>query len=197
MTAVRVVDRVRTPTRIDEMLRVGAEAYTLEFDAVPTTNELAMAAAQWTSEHGVQPNVVHGTRGERIIWFLWNDNWGNITCKAEDEVDKTTLTTNERVRKKGTKLPDGSIVPEDVWRVMTLYYVAYDSPLEGARGYWRKLADRYGKSLDAFATGNTKLVAQTLSDQMYYTDHVEKYESILAYYFPRYFALLSTGNERP
>lgn len=180
----RLVPKARTELRIDEMLAHGANAYTDVFRKIPSTYTLATAASQWTTECGIKPNSHLDVKGGKIIWNIWNNNWGNITCKSDADVDKHALTTKERIKKN-----------PDVWKTMTLYYKSYDTPQSGARDYWMKMRDKFPKSLATFGSGDTGNVAETLSREGYYTDLVEKYKYNLDFFFPRYVRLLLIGKE--
>lgn len=180
----RLVPKARTELRIDEMLAHGANAYIDVFHRTPSTYVLATAASQWTVECGIKPGSQVDVTGGKIIWNIWNNNWGNITCKSDADNDKHELTTSERVKKN-----------PDVWREMTLYYKSYRTPQSGAIDYWSKLKDKFPKSLNTFSSGDTARVAETLSREGYYTALVEIYQKNLDYFFPRFVKLLLVGKE--
>jgi hypothetical protein len=180
----RLVPKTRTALRIDEMLAHGANAYIDVFRKIPPTYVLATAASQWTVECGIKPGSQIDISGGKIIWNIWNNNWGNITCKDDADTDKHALTTSERIKKN-----------PDVWKEMTLYYKSYTTPQAGAVDYWNKLRDKFPKSLNSFVSGDMKRVAETLSREGYYTALVETYQKNLDYFFPRYVKLLLVGKE--
>ncbi len=184
----RVIKSNRTPLRIDAMMEIGAAAYHDVFDRSATTFELATAASQWSTECGIQKETANLTDGCKVIWSIWNNNCGNITCRANADCDKHWFVTKERVKK-------GKTPEEDVWKDLKLYYKAYESPREGSMDYWKKMVKYFPKSLQSFKSGDMKLVAQTLSNEGYYTDLVSKYEKNLNHYFPRYLKLLCIGKE--
>ncbi len=188
MTATRVIPRVRTEMRIDAMLSAGADAYEQVFGKRVPTFVLATAASQWTTECGIKEGTANIKDGGKILRNIWNNNWGNITCKPNADCDKHALTTKERIKK-------GATPEEDVWKTMTLYYKAYKTPQDGAIDYWNKMLKYFPKSLKSFETGKMSVVAQTLSNEGYYTDLVSKYTNNLNYFFPRYLQLLITGKE--
>lgn len=187
IVATRIVPRRRTELPIADMMVYGADAYKEIFNKQVSTYVLATAASQWTTECGIKPGT-NKPDGSKVIYNIWNNNWGNITCKPDADFDKHSLTTKERIKKD----PDPI---KDIWKTMTLYYKAYKTPLEGASDYWIKLRDRFPKSLAAFYSGNPKIIAETLSKEGYYTDLVSRYVANLDYFFPRYVKLLLIGSE--
>ena len=186
---IRVVPAIRTALRIDAMMSLGAAAYTDVFEKQVTTFELATAASQWTTECGVKPDTANMPDGSKVVYHIWGNNWGNITCKPNADCDKHSFVTNERIKK-------GATAEEDVWKEIRLYYKAYANPREGAIDYWKKMKQYFPKSLNTFQSGDMKLVAETLSKEGYYTALVSLYQKNLEFYFNRYVRLLTTGTEK-
>lgn len=188
ITPTRVIPRIRTEMRIDAMLSAGAAAYEEVFGKMVPTFVLTIAASQWSTECGIKPGTANNVTGGKILYSIWNNNWGNITCKPNADCDKHTLVTKERIKKGATE-------KDDIWKIMTLYYKSYNTPQEGAIDYWNKMKQYFPKSLKSFETGNFVIIAQTLSNERYYTDLVSRYTNNLKYFSPRYMQLLSTGKE--
>lgn len=191
MTAnpVRVIPAIRTELRIDAMLTLGAAAYIDVFDKQVSTYELATAASQWSTECGIKPETGNLVDGSKIIYHIWNNNWGNITCKPDADCDKHSFVTRERIKRGATE-------SDDVWKDIRLYYKAYGNPREGAMDYWKKMSKYFPKSLKSFQSGDMNIVAETLSNERYYTALVSLYKKNLEYYFNRYVSLLTIGKEK-
>jgi hypothetical protein len=187
-TPIRVIPAKRTEMRIDDMMIIGAAAYTDVFKRQGMVYELATAASQWTTECGIKPGTSIYKDGGKVIYHIWNNNWGNITCRADADMDKHVFTTKERIKK-------GVVESEDVWKELKMYFKAYSNPREGAIDYWKKMQKFFPKSLKSFTSGDMNEVAVTLSKEGYYTDLVSRYKKNLDYYFPRYFNLLTVGKE--
>lgn len=189
---MNIVEKKRTTIEIPILARNLAESYTKVLKAPPFSGAIAMSLSQLTVEHGRQNDY----GGAWFMWSIWNYNLGNITCKKDSPNPKFPLTTRERMVRKGDRLPDGTIAPEDVWKdKVVLYYRSFESFEESARFYWEKFRDKFPKSLEAMHSGDPQHFAEVMSKERYYTDLVEKYARNVKYFYPRYMSLLMTGRE--
>jgi len=149
-----LVDRLKTPLSRVELVLALRDGYFLAFGQAPSLKTLGCAVAQ---------NALETAWGQAT----WRSNFGNITAGAawKKEHDYFVLHVAERLDK--VKYPDK-------WTTIDLAFRAYDSPKEGAKGYWALLGSKYYASvLTLFAAGDPSAAAHRLSELGYFTAHVE------------------------
>lgn len=99
---------------------------------------------------------------------LPNNNVGNIKAtKAWIESGKPYFIKDTQ---EYTSKGEFFIEKSAKWR-------AYESPEEGAAGYWQLLKNRYGASLDYFDIGDPVSASVSLGKSGYYTANIEKYST--------------------
>ncbi len=140
-----------------EFAQVMREGYRLAFGEDPTLEVLAGGWAQAILESGRPGGVVR----------LPNNNVGNIKAGSDwlygdgDYFVKDAFEFN----KDGERF----VVKDDTWR-------AYSSPEEGAAGYWKLIGNnRYKRSLDWMAAGDSESASVVLGLKGYYTANIKGY----------------------
>lgn len=151
-----LVEKKRTVLSRDDLVLALHGGHLEALEAEPPATRLAMAAAQVCLETG------NGLK-------MWNNNFGNITCKPSDEIPYFQLTTREGEHEDASRT-----------HVATLCYRAYEHPAEGAAAYWHLLAHRYAPALARFDEGAPALAAKALRQLGYYTAPEETYAVALA-----------------
>lgn len=133
------------------------QGYQLAFNKMPTLQILAFGWAQAALESG-RP------------FKLPQNNVGNI--KASEDWIKSGKPyfrkSTEEFTDKGKKF----IHSNAAWR-------AYNSPEEGAAGYWKLVASRFPDALEWAAAGDPQSAGVSLGLKTYYTARIDKYSGSL------------------
>lgn len=149
------VPRVRTPLTELQMLEALREGHRVVFGVDPSPSRLACAWAQCALEHG---------RGNALDNFCL----GNVTCGKSWEGKHYTLRCNERIKRD-----------PDVWKVVELWFRAFDNATDGASNYWRLIAGRFSRVLPYFDRADVLGAAHVLSVLVWYTALESQYASAM------------------
>jgi hypothetical protein len=142
----RVVERVLTPVGEVELYTLAREGHVLAFGVGADFGTGLVAWAHLCLEHA---------RGKAVH----NNNFGNQAA--------TPAWTGPVAWLRAPELIGG------VRSMHTQPLRAYDSPEQGARGYWLRLAEGYPSALATYESGDGDRVARALKVARYYTEDVE------------------------
>lgn len=129
--------------------------YKSAFGQEPTLSMLASGWAQVILESGRPVKLPNNNIGNIKATKAWIDSGKPYFVKDTQEYTSEGKFFIEKAAK---------------WR-------AYDSPEEGAAGYWNLLKNRYGSSLDYFDIGDPISASVSLGKSGYYTANIEKYST--------------------
>jgi len=121
----------------------------------------AMLGVSWA-------HVAHETGGGGAIW---NNNFGNAKSWS-DERPYFVLTA--------TEVENGATVKKP------MKFAAYPTADDGARAYWRLMAQHYQPALAFFEKGDPVGAAQALKEHGYYTDNPASYGAHMATLYDRF-----------
>lgn len=126
----------RTPTPQDELalVRILQESHELELGEAPSELRLGVAWAHISLEH---------ERGKAIEC----NNFGNLSVWEREPGPHYVRILKER-RRASYNSAFGR------WRWVEMRFRAFDTPVDGARAYWRHLQDHYAKALVLFSVGD-------------------------------------------
>lgn len=141
-----------------ELANILLKGYQIVFGQQPT---LSMLASGWAQ------NILEAGRPGGVI-SLPNNNVGNI--KATPDWIKSGKPYFIKDTQEFTQKGEFFIEKAAKWR-------AYNSPEEGAAGYWNLLKNRYGSSLEYFDVGDPISAGVSLGKSGYYTANIEKYST--------------------
>lgn len=142
-------------TRVSELefANIMREGFKKTFGRDPSAEELAGGWAQGILEMG------------RPIKLPQN-NIGNIKATSSWVKSGNPFF----VKKTGEYTPEGEYYIEEgtKWR-------AYQSPIDGAAGYWKLIGNRYKRALDWMAAGDPTSATVALGMKGYFTANIKKY----------------------
>lgn len=147
----RVIERVATPLSEIEIVGALRKGHQLAFSEEPTESRLGVAWAHIALENN---------RGREF----YCNNFGNLGATDAWEGKYFVRLLKERVQRN-----------PDVWKFVTVRFRAFATPEEGARDYWRVLADHYRSALARFDSGLAFDAAKLLSGHGYATALAEPY----------------------
>jgi len=123
-------------------------------------------------------HVAHETGGGGAIW---NNNFGNAKSWSDDR-PYFVLTA--------TEVENGATVKKP------MKFAAYTTADDGAKAYWRLMAQHYQPALAFFEKGDPVGAAQALKEGGYYTDNPASYGAHMATLYERFQAQVLPQLER-
>lgn len=158
-----VVERPYAVTQLNDVdfARVLAAGYQRAFGTAPSLETLGAAWAQGVLESGRPVHLPNNNIGNIKATKDWLDANKPFFVKDTKEVDKNRKEYTEH----GTK-----------WR-------SYDSPEEGAAGYWHLIGNKFKDAFQWMASGNAVNAAVSLGQKGYYTADIRKYSGAVGNLF--------------
>lgn len=138
-----------------DLANVLKSGYKITFGTEPTLSMLASGWAQVILESGRPVKLPNNNVGNIKATKQWIESGNPFFMKSTEEF----TSSGKHFIEKDAK-----------WR-------AYESPEEGAAGYWKLLKDRYGATLGYFDVGDPVSAGVSLGKSGYFTANIEKYST--------------------
>lgn len=138
-----------------DLANVLKSGYKMTFGTEPTLSMLASGWAQVILESGRPVKLPNNNVGNIKATKQWIESGNPFFMKSTEEF----TSSGKHFIEKDAK-----------WR-------AYESPEEGAAGYWKLLKDRYGATLEYFDVGDPVSAGVSLGKSGYFTANIEKYST--------------------
>jgi len=138
-----------------DLANVLKSGYKMTFGSEPTLSMLASGWAQVILESGRPVKLPNNNVGNIKATKQWVESGKPFFMKSTEEF---------------TAAGKHFIDKDAKWR-------AYETPEEGAAGYWKLLKDRYGSALEYFDIGDPVSAGVALGKSSYYTANIQKYST--------------------
>lgn len=163
LTKTGAIERSYAVTKLDDIdfARVLAAGYKRVFGTEPSLETLGAAWAQGILESGRPAKLPNNNIGNIKATKDWLNSNKPYFVKDTKEIDKNRREYTEH----GTK-----------WR-------AYDTPEEGAAGYWQLIGNKFKDAFQWMASGNAVNAAVSLGQKGYYTADIRKYSGAVGSLF--------------